>query len=115
MGKVDDMRALREARYGRQRDRRPVGLASRGPARSEPIERSSAKATLGTADQQIGEPSRPIHSYSSDELERIVRNLYTPGMTCDQATDAVVTVLGFKRKGKVIKVRVREAYEVVAQ
>lgn len=145
VGKVDDMRALREARYGRQRERRPVGLASREPAREEkarpapPAEITSdeqdhspaaiepasvesvhpqGKAALqerSVTDRSSDGPPRPIQSFSSEELEDIVADLYSPGMTCDQMTDAVVSVLRFQRRGKVIKARVKEAYDAVIE
>lgn len=147
MGKVDDMRAMREARYGRSRDRRPVGLVSREPVMSKPITKartpkvvrtstlvdsSPALGTMGALYDSVESPSsasssvganrveqtleglpRPIHSYSSEELDGIVADLYSPGMTCEQMIDAVVIFLGFQRRGKIIKVRVKEAYDTV--
>lgn len=127
MGKVDDLRALREAKYGKPRERRPIGLASHEPVRAEdqqpsppaavpdPVAPVPSLAPLAAVtlveNSEDARPARPIQAYKQAELEEIVAGLYAPGMSPEQMIDAVCAHLGFLRRGKVIKVRVREAFE----
>lgn len=130
MGKVDDLRALREAKYGKPRERRPIGLASYEPVRAEdqqpsppvvvaavpdpvaPVPSPTPVAAVTLVENSDGaRPARSIQAYKQAELEEIVAGLYAPGMSPEQMIDAVCAHLGFLRRGKVIKIRVREAFE----
>jgi hypothetical protein len=127
VGKVDELRALREARYGGRRDSRQAGLPAKRSAglSRKPVTEGSPVAALVQEGAAVSVPAvvtsnfevragQPIQAYKDGELLAIVAALYSPDVDAERMIDLVCETLGFQRRGKVIKMRVREAFDRVA-
>lgn len=131
MGKVEQMRAFREAQY-RQRHSRstsppspqrtsPAALKKSAP--ETPADTTEAAAlsdsATGTEDASVTPllpaAGKTIQQYSDLELQAVVRFVVRERGTTgpDAVIIAVMEQLGFQRRGKVITQRVQQALQVV--
>lgn len=135
MSKVDQLRAMREARWAARQQtvsapRSLIAPVPHAPAASAPSTASTASShVVGFAPPPVqpvtpaaaasaggNRPNltagKPIGSYRDDDLRELVVWLTGQGRAAslDQAVDEVMAELGFQRRGKVIRLRVQSAW-----
>jgi hypothetical protein len=128
VGKVDQLRALREARFAahasevtsqalpsgrRAVQRRPLAVVTT-PAEPAP---TTAERPVIPARKPVLPAGRPIGQYSDRQLEDLIRWILgnRPDLDVPGVLDAVMDELGFVRRGKVIKERVLAALLAVQE
>lgn len=146
MNKVDQLRALREARFSHATSQRhaspprpatpavspfkpPTGVApppvsvadlaspaQAGQDATPVVALSKTNAVSGEARERTHQrpdlqPGKPIHSYSNEDMVALVKWIRSDGVTSspEAILEAVMTELGFERRGKVIRARVDAA------
>ncbi len=130
MSKVDQQRAMREARWQNRGARTPVaplGQASAKPTPGTAPTPGHVAATLTTGtptarpagsssvERPSVQPGRAIGAYKQPELIAIVAWIMSDGVTRTdgQILELVMADLGFARQGRVIRSRVSEAITTV--
>lgn len=124
VSKVDQQRAMREARWQNRGSRTPAPRI--GPARANPTPSPAptSPTAVTTTVPRAGEPSlerpavqpgRAIGAYKQPDLVALVEWIMSDGVTRtdSQILELVMTDLGFARQGRTIRSRVSEAITTV--
>lgn len=126
MGKVEQLRALREQKWQKReaaefvpvRQYKPVEVAA---APSKPLSSEEPLAETEPLNQPplspVGwEPGLSIHQYSDAAITAVVSEVLGSGI-CepDAVLDEVMRLLGFQRRGKIIRQRVMNALAFLSE
>jgi hypothetical protein len=116
VSKVDQQRAMREARWQSRGTGAPGPRTARVLTKREPV-RKPPTATVGepALERPPVQPGKAIGAYKQPDLVALVEWIMSDGVTRtdSQILDLVMADLGFARQGRTIRSRVSEAITTV--